>query len=432
MVDFHTGLVVGHTPQSSVNAACDGLVWRVDTGMSKYVAGGAREALEIDGGACRVLRTRAAAPTEPRGAPTEPPPAYTGDACDVYYGDEVAGAARREFAIVDEAGAPLETVGGGGGGGGGGVASRERAPAVLGRGRFGQVYRGAGERSEVAIKVVPVAAATATERDRLAREARTLGALAGCRGVPALLWSGTQEVFGQPAEVVVMELLGPTVDSRRVDGGAGAVRDERNVPRLSPDATLRVGRDLVRALRDCAARGVVHNDVKPTNILFGRGDAAGDAFLADFGQATAVGATAERDPAVRYGGGTPLFASLAAQEGRPTTPADDLESLWYTLAFLAHGALPWQWEAPPVAARIKRQMFADECSIASGAADCCIDEAECCVTAHCRDTVDHWLDGQLGAEDDVLQKLWEVIVDIKAGGGGDVDYDACLAALEGG
>ena len=54
MVDFHTGLVVGHTPQSSVNAACNGLVWRVDTGMSKYVAGGAREALEIDGGACRV------------------------------------------------------------------------------------------------------------------------------------------------------------------------------------------------------------------------------------------------------------------------------------------------------------------------------------------------------------------------------------------
>ena len=125
------------------------------------------------------------------------------------------------------------------------------------------------------------------------------------------------------------------------------------------------------------------------------------------------------------------FCFTPLSEGRPTTPADDLESLWYTLAFLAHGALPWQWEAPPVAARIKRQMFADECSIASGAADCCIDEAECCVTAHCRDTVDHWLDGQLGAEDDVLQKLWEVIVDIKAGGGGDVDYDACLAALEG-
>ena len=73
-------------------------------------------------------------------------------------------------------------------------------------------------------------------------------------------------------------------------------------------------------------------------------------------------------------------------------------------------------------------MFADECPIASGAADCCIDEAECCVTAHCRDTVSHWLDGQLGEEDDVLQALWEVIIDIKADDG-PVDYDACLAAL---
>ena len=39
-----------------------------------------------------------------------------------------------------------------------------------------------------------------------------------------------------------------------------------------------------------------------------------------------------------------------------------------------------------------------------------------------------WLDGQLGEEDDVLQALWEVIIDIKADDG-PVDYDACLAAL---
>ena len=420
-------LVVGHTPQSHVNAACDRLVWRVDTGMSSHVAGGAREALEIPPrGDCRVLS--AGGPAASDATPLEPPPACEGDSCDVYYGDEVATAALREFAIVDGAGARLETVGRGGYSDG--FVSRDRKPDVLGRGRFGQVYRGVGDGGlEVAIKVVPILAATATERDRLAREARTLGRLRGCRGIPQLLWSGTQQVFGQPAEVVVMDLLGPTVDAYRVDGGgADALRDERNVPRLSPDATLRVGRDLVKALRSCADQGLVHNDVKPTNVLFGRGDAAADAFLADFGQATAVGDGATRDPAVRYGGGTPLFASLAAQEGRPTTPADDLESLWYTLAFLAHGALPWQWEAPPVAARIKRQMFADACSIASGAADCCIDEAECCVTAHCRDTVSHWLDGQLGEEDDVLQALWEVIIDIKADDG-PVDYDACLAAL---
>lgn len=40
-------LVVGHTPQRSINAACDGLVWRCDTGMSKFVSCGPCEALEI-------------------------------------------------------------------------------------------------------------------------------------------------------------------------------------------------------------------------------------------------------------------------------------------------------------------------------------------------------------------------------------------------
>ena len=56
-------LVVGHTPQRFINAACDGLVWRCDTGMSRHVAAGACEALEIssDGAVVRILRDPAAA-----------------------------------------------------------------------------------------------------------------------------------------------------------------------------------------------------------------------------------------------------------------------------------------------------------------------------------------------------------------------------------
>ena len=49
-------LVVGHTPQRVINAACDGLVWRCDTGMSEYVMSGACQALEISqDGTVRVL-----------------------------------------------------------------------------------------------------------------------------------------------------------------------------------------------------------------------------------------------------------------------------------------------------------------------------------------------------------------------------------------
>ena len=40
-------LVVGHTPQESINCACEGAVWRIDTGASRWVMDGACQALEI-------------------------------------------------------------------------------------------------------------------------------------------------------------------------------------------------------------------------------------------------------------------------------------------------------------------------------------------------------------------------------------------------
>ncbi len=47
-------LAIGHTVQERINPACDGLVWRVDTGMCAHY-GGAPQALEILRGEVRVL-----------------------------------------------------------------------------------------------------------------------------------------------------------------------------------------------------------------------------------------------------------------------------------------------------------------------------------------------------------------------------------------
>jgi hypothetical protein len=48
-------MVVGHTPQpSGINAACDGRVWRIDTGLSAFY-GGALQVLEVLDGQVRVL-----------------------------------------------------------------------------------------------------------------------------------------------------------------------------------------------------------------------------------------------------------------------------------------------------------------------------------------------------------------------------------------
>jgi hypothetical protein len=47
-------LVVGHTVQHEINSACQGRVWRIDVGLSRYY-GGPTQVLEIEGDAVRVL-----------------------------------------------------------------------------------------------------------------------------------------------------------------------------------------------------------------------------------------------------------------------------------------------------------------------------------------------------------------------------------------
>jgi hypothetical protein len=54
-------MVVGHTPhEEGVSSACDGRVWRIDTGLSSYY-GGPAQALEIRGDTVSVLRSPSAA-----------------------------------------------------------------------------------------------------------------------------------------------------------------------------------------------------------------------------------------------------------------------------------------------------------------------------------------------------------------------------------
>ena len=53
--------------------------------------------------------------------------------------------------------------------------------------------------------------------------------------------------------------------------------------------------------------------------------------------------------------GTPLYASIAGHEGRPTRAADDVESLVYCLAFLASGGLPWRHKRHAQVLAMKRR-----------------------------------------------------------------------------
>ena len=58
-------MVVGHTPQAhGITSACDGRVWRIDVGMSKFYAGPI-QALAIEGDAVTVLKEKETEPASP-------------------------------------------------------------------------------------------------------------------------------------------------------------------------------------------------------------------------------------------------------------------------------------------------------------------------------------------------------------------------------
>ncbi len=120
---------------------------------------------------------------------------------------------------------------------------------------------------------------------------------------------------------------------------------------LPETAVARIARDLAGALAAAHAAGILHRDVKPSNILF---DATGRALLADFGLAkfTAAamevvggGAVAPRvcsDSISLDGAGNPKFlgtpsyaAPEAFKKGLAATPALD----WYSLGAVLYEAL---------------------------------------------------------------------------------------------
>lgn len=187
----------------------------------------------------------------------------------------------------------------------------------LGRGGMGRVYLAREVRLDraVAIKVLHADLARRPEaRARFLREARLAARLAHPHIVPIY----AVETAGDLVFLVMAYIDGETLGERLRRRGA-----------LPPDDAERVLRETAWALGYAHARGVVHRDLTPENILLDRG--TGRAVLADFGLAGETD-VAERGPVF----GTPGYLAPEAIRGDPTDARSDLYALgvigWTALA----------------------------------------------------------------------------------------------------
>jgi serine/threonine protein kinase len=202
----------------------------------------------------------------------------------------------------------------------------------LGSGGMGTVWRArdVGLHREVAIKEVrpadsallennPVLAAQ--QRERVLRESRALARLQHPNVVSIYQIIESPD---SPYPWIVMELVrGTSLDSRLQNGA------------LAPTEAVRIGRDVLAALRAAHAAGILHRDVKPGNVLL-RPD--GGAVLTDFGIAamhdsTQLTATGEVI-------GSPEYMAPERLHGDETKTASDFWSLAMLLYVAVEGYHP--------------------------------------------------------------------------------------------
>lgn len=183
----------------------------------------------------------------------------------------------------------------------------------LGRGGMGDVWvaRDASRGEEVVAKILP-ADAPAERVALLRREARLVRKVRHSRIVPVY---GFEQ--GSQGSAVVLRFM--------PGGDAGQLRG------ATPLEIVRVAGAVAEALDHLHGLGVIHRDVKATNVLL---DDAGGAHLADFGIA-AVADPHDDEGLVLYGGGSRASMSPQQRAGEPAQPADDV----YGLGVLLHELL---------------------------------------------------------------------------------------------
>jgi len=200
----------------------------------------------------------------------------------------------------------------------------------IGHGGMGDIYRATDSvlGREVAVKILADRyAQDKPVRERFTREALAAARLSGEPNIVTIFDVG--EHNGRP--YIVMEHLGGgSLDDVIRSGGA-----------QPPQRVFTWLEQAARALDTAHARGIVHRDVKPGNLLL---DRERNVYVADFGIASAAG----MDSLTMTGTvlGTAGYLSPEQAQGERATPASDRYALAVVAFELLTGSRPFEADSP--------------------------------------------------------------------------------------
>ncbi|MFI1943592.1 protein kinase [Streptomyces virginiae] len=208
------------------------------------------------------------------------------------------------------------------------LAGRYRLSAVLGKGGMGTVWRAQDETLGRTVAVKELRFSTGVDEDEkrrlITRTLREAKAIARIRSGGAVTVYDVVDEDGRPW--IVMELIeGPSL--------AEFIRE--NGP-LTPHRAAEVGLAVLDVLRAAHGQGILHRDVKPSNVLIAGN---GRVVLTDFGIAQVEG-----DPSVTSTGmlvGAPSYISPERARGHKPGPPADMWSLGGLLYACVEGVPPY-------------------------------------------------------------------------------------------
>jgi serine/threonine protein kinase len=199
---------------------------------------------------------------------------------------------------------------------------------LIGQGGMASVYRAQrlGDGRFLAFKIItPIVAQHEQFVKRFEREVQVVSRLHHPRIVPVVHYG---EVDGR-AFLVMPYLTGGSLSDRIVK------KD------LSAGEGARLLNHVASALTYAHERGIVHRDVKPSNVLL---DSEGNAYLADFGLAQIADASLSLTGSALIG--TPAYISPEQARGDRVDARSDQYSLGIVLFQVSTGTLPYDADTP--------------------------------------------------------------------------------------